>query len=124
PVQGSVERPFFDEQVAVGDHVDPLGHGVPVARPPAQALENENVECSSEQSAVAIEHCVVPFCSEGNVGNGAWNGKSVAIGRGTCGSSGPLQDAKAATNQSKARDHRSMRIAELGNGAGAVAGLT
>src|SRR6185503_15066929 len=80
-VQRGVQRPFLDEEVAVGDGVDPLGHGVAMPRAPAQRFENEDVERAAEQAAIGIEHGVSlpPLCQRGRYdwgrrGTSGWDG--------------------------------------------------
>ena len=55
-VEGGVEGPFFDEEVAVGDGLDPFGDGVAVAGAPGECFEDEDIERASEEAAVAVEH--------------------------------------------------------------------
>src|SRR5665213_2856436 len=47
-IEGRVERAFFDLDGIAGGILDPSRDGVPVARAPAQCLENERVERAVE----------------------------------------------------------------------------
>src|SRR5687768_4996054 len=59
-VQGRVQRPFFDLEHVIGELLQSSGNGVPVAWPPAQCLQHENVERSLQQVYRRSTHALPP----------------------------------------------------------------
>src|SRR5690349_21318052 len=69
-MQCGIQGPFFDQQLIGGDLLDPTRNAVTVARPPTEALQDENAQRSLQQVDRRPVHrgCIIYLSSYGSRG--------------------------------------------------------